>query len=428
MVNLATFEERESEVRSYCRSFPTVFDKALGATLFDTQGKRYLDFFSGAGALNYGHNNPRIKSEVLAYLEADGVIHSLDMATAAKSRFLERFVQVILAPRGFDYKIQFPGPTGTNAVEAALKLARKVTGRKSVVFFTGAFHGMTLGALSVSSPAARRQGAGIPLDYTSEVPFESDIGGENALQGLQELWREAASEEIPAAVIVETIQAEGGVRAASRGWLRRLREITRRHGVLLIVDDIQVGCGRTGTFFSFEDAEIEPDLVCLSKSISGLGLPMALLLIRPEFDQWRPGEHNGTFRGQNLSFVAATSALSYWEDGKFAAGVRAKEEIVRDTLETWVTEFSELNGRVVGRGLIQGLAFADPSIASRISRAAFERGLVIECAGPLEEVLKLLPALSMTSDELREGLGILGRSLEEAAAESRDLALQTVAG
>jgi len=415
-MDLSVFETMESSVRTYCRAFPTVFARAVGATLFDARGRSFVDFFSGAGALNYGHNNPLIKRRVLDYLEADGIVHSLDMATEAKGEFLEGFTRVILKPRGLDYRLQFPGPTGTNAVEAAMKLARKATGRKDVVYFRGAFHGMTMGALSVSGDPARRESAGIPLDYTVEVPYEGDACALG--DGLEELaarmCQASGEAELPAAVIVETIQVEGGIRAASTPWLRRLEELVRAYGTLLIVDDIQVGCGRAGTFFSFETAGLEPDLVCLSKSISGLGLPMSLVLIRPALDLWRPGEHNGTFRGQNLSFVAATEALSYWRDERLTAAVAAKARIVREALDQWTAAYPELQARPVGRGLVQGLAFGDASLARRVSRAAFERGLVVETAGLADEVLKLLPPLTIAEEELSKGLDILGSSIDAA--------------
>ncbi|HEY2737274.1 MAG TPA: diaminobutyrate--2-oxoglutarate transaminase, partial [Thermoanaerobaculia bacterium] len=279
------FSTLESEVRSYSRQFPVVFERAVGSRLYDESGREHVDFFSGAGTVNYGHNNPVFKELLIDYLRRDGITHALDMATTAKRDFLIRFERVILAPRGLRYKVQFTGPTGTNAVEAALKLARKVTGRSNVLFFQNAYHGMTLGALAVTGNASKRRGAGVPLLHTMPVPFDGDLGERDTIEHLRGLLENPSSGvDRPAAVIVETVQAEGGVRAASTAWLQRLAELLREHGILLIADDIQVGCGRTGTFFSFEAAGIVPDIVCLSKSISGFGLPMALVLIRPELD------------------------------------------------------------------------------------------------------------------------------------------------
>lgn len=409
------FEALESEVRTYCRSFPTIFKSASGSTVVDQDGKEYLDFFCGAGALNYGHNHPQMKRRLIDYLEHDGILHSLDMATEAKAEFLQRFESIILRPRGLDYKIQFVGPTGTNAVEAALKLVRKVTGRKTVLYFYNAYHGLSLGSLAVTANPSKRAAAGVPFHYTLPVPFDGDLGPDHdTLQYLEKLLGQLSGAERPAAVILETIQAEGGVRVARTKWLQCLAPILRKHEVLLIVDDIQVGCGRTGTFFSFETADLRPDVVCLSKSIGGFGLPMALVLIRSDLDIWKPGEHNGTFRGNNLAFVAGAEALSYWEDDQLSCAVDEKGRLVQRRLKAMVERYPQAAGEVRGRGLIQGIAFGTEELAKRVSRAAFQRGLLIETAGPCDEVLKLLPALVIDQAELERGLDLIEESLSEA--------------
>jgi diaminobutyrate-2-oxoglutarate transaminase len=420
------FDTLESEVRSYCRQFPVVFERAAGSRLFDESGREYIDFFSGAGSVNYGHNNPLFKELLVDYLRRDGITHSLDMATTAKKDFLTRFQQVILEPRGLRYKVQFTGPTGTNAVEAALKLARKVTGRPHVLYFYNAYHGMTLGALAVTGNASKRKGAGVPLLYTAPILFEGDLGESDTLEHLRTILENPSSGvDLPAAVIVETVQAEGGVRTASLPWLRRLADLLRRHGILLIADDIQVGCGRTGTFFSFETAGIVPDVVCLSKSISGFGLPMALVLIRPDLDVWSPGEHNGTFRGNNLAFVTAAAALDYWRDGSFSGEILRKGDLVRSRLERIAARHPEVCGAPRGRGLIQGLHLEPEGLAAEVARQSFASGLVIEAVGPRDEVLKILPPLVIADDELGRGLDILEQALEQALeqTQSRDPAL-----
>lgn len=408
-----TFEKHESEVRGYCRSFPAVFASAKGAWMTDDKGKRHLDFFAGAGVLNYGHNPDRMKQALLEYIERDGITHTLDMYSEAKEAFIRRFDEVILKPRGLSYKFQFPGPTGTNAVEAALKLARKVTGRQEIVGFTNAFHGMTLGSLSVTGNGFKRAGAGVPLTHTSAVPFDGYLGQDTDTLDYFEamLVDNGSGLEVPAAVIVETVQAEGGVNVASVEWLRRLREITAKHGIVMIVDDIQVGCGRTGRFFSFEEAGIVPDIVTLSKSLSGYGLPLALVLIKPELDQWAPGEHNGTFRGHCPAFVTATAALDYWTDDKLTRSVEAKSALVRERLEKMVKRIG-VEATVRGRGLIYGVDFADASIAGKVSAACFERGLILETAGIDDQVLKLLPSLTIDEADLKKGLDIIEASLE----------------
>ncbi|MEQ9575493.1 MAG: diaminobutyrate--2-oxoglutarate transaminase, partial [Rhodospirillales bacterium] len=391
-----TFERHESNVRGYIRNFPTVFTKAKDAKLTDQDGTQYIDFFAGAGVLNYGHNNAELKEAVMDYMAEDGIIHGLDMGTEAKETFLKTFHEVILKPRGMDYKIQFPGPTGTNAVESALKLARKVTGRTNVVSFTNAFHGMTAGALALTGNASKRAGAGVPLNNVTTMPFDGYMGKDvDTLDYFEKTLKDAGSGiDKPAAVIVETVQGEGGINLAGWKWLRRLRAICTQHDILMIVDDIQMGCGRTGPFFSFEPAAVMPDLICLSKAISGLGLPMALVLIRPDLDIWKPGEHNGTFRGNNLAFVSATKALDYWRDGVLEEDVAIKGRRIRERLSEIVDAHPEANLRVRGRGMVQGLVSEEEGLAVDICQEAFQNGLVMETAGVDDQVAKIMPPLT----------------------------------
>ncbi|SDN35805.1 diaminobutyrate--2-oxoglutarate transaminase [Allokutzneria albata] len=401
------FEALESEVRSYCRGWPTVFDTATGSSMTDEDGNAYLDFFAGAGALNYGHNPPELKRELLGYLARDGVTHGLDMSTTAKRRFLETFRRLVLAPRGLDYKVQFPGPTGANSVESALKLARKVTGREPVVSFTNAFHGMSLGALAVTGNAMKRGGAGVPLAHAVTMPFDNYFDGRmpDFLWFERLLLDSGSGLDLPAAVIVETVQGEGGINVARPEWLRGLSELCARHDMLLIVDDVQMGCGRTGPFFSFEEAGITPDIVCLSKSISGYGLPLSLTLIKPEHDIWEPGEHNGTFRGNNPAFVTATAALeTFWADDALERSTLAKGEWINNELSALAAGGEGMSVR--GRGLAQGLVFEQADRAGKACRAAFDRGLLVETSGPESEVAKIMPALTITDAELERGLAL----------------------
>ncbi|MCM9083067.1 diaminobutyrate--2-oxoglutarate transaminase [Streptomyces spororaveus] len=415
---LSVFETVESEVRSYCRAWPVVFERATGSWLYDEHGHRYLDFFAGAGSLNYGHNNPVLKRALLDYLERDGITHALDMSTTAKRTFLETFRSTVLEPRALPYKVMFPGPTGTNAVEAALKLARKAKGREAVVSFTNAFHGMSLGSLAVTGNAFKRAGAGIPLVHSTPMPFDQYLGGRTP----DFLWFERLLEDQgsglnhPAAVIVETIQGEGGINVARAEWLRALADLCRRRDMLLIVDDVQMGCGRTGDFFSFEEAGITPDIVTLSKSISGYGLPMALCLFKPELDLWEPGEHNGTFRGNNPAFVTATAALeTYWGDGVLRERTLVQGGHVESALRELCAEHGRLGATYRGRGMVWGIEFTHKERAAAVCRRAFEHGLLIETSGPEGEVVKLLPPLTITTDELDEGLDILARSVRDTA-------------
>ncbi|MGH3378223.1 MAG: diaminobutyrate--2-oxoglutarate transaminase [Actinoallomurus sp.] len=408
------FESLESEVRSYCRGWPAVFQKASGSHLYDEQGHAYLDFFAGAGTLNYGHNNPQLKEKLLAYLADDNIVHSLDMYTVAKRAFLETFQDVLLAPRGLDYRVQFPGPAGAAAVEAALKLARKYTGRETIVSFTNAFHGMTLGALAVTGNSMKRSGAGIPLNHTVPMPFDNYLDGQTPDFLLFERLLEDSGSglDVPAAVIVETVQGEGGLNVASPEWLRGLAAVCERYEILLIVDDVQMGCGRTGPFFSFEQAGIVPDIVCLSKSLSGYGLPFAVTLLKPELDVWEPGEHNGTFRGPNPAFVTATAALDFWTGEGMEKETLTKGDQVEEALTRIAAANPEAITGVRGRGLAQGIAFADPEVAPAVCAQAFDRRLLLETSGPEGEVVKLLPPLTTTPDELAQGLDIIAASVD----------------
>jgi diaminobutyrate-2-oxoglutarate transaminase len=420
--DMTIFEKLESEVRSYCRSFPTVFTKAKGYKMWDEKGTEYIDFFSGAGALNYGHNDPTMKAKLVDYILSDGITHSLDMATAPKAEFLTTFNDVILEPRNLDYKVMFPGPTGTNTVESALKLARKVTGRTDIISFTNGFHGMTIGALSVTGNAFKRKGAGIPLQNVVTMPYDSFVNDNlDTLEYLERFLEDGGSGvEIPAAMILETVQGEGGINAASFEWLQRVEQICKRWGILLIVDDVQAGVGRTGTFFSFEKAGIKPDIVCMSKSIGGYGLPLAITLIRPDLDIWAPGEHNGTFRGNNHAFVTATAALSYWKDENFEKNIQEKSERIFKFLERIVADYPELKGEAKGRGYMVGIASEVEGLSGQIAAEAFERGLIMETSGPKDEVFKLFPPLIIDDEGLEKGFKIIEDSVK-AVLGSKEL-------
>lgn len=418
------FERRESRVRSYCRSFPDVFKAARGATLIAEDGRRYIDFLSGCSTLNYGHNHPDLKQALLDYISADGVAHGLDMHTEAKAAFLESFERLILKPRGLDYRLMFPGPTGANAVEAALKIARKITGRTNIVAFTNGFHGMTLGALAATGNASKRGGAGIPLAGITHEAYDNYFGeGTDTAEQLDRRLSDPSSGlDKPAAIIVETVQGEGGLNVASDAWLRRIEKIARKHGALLIVDDIQAGIGRTSGFFSFERAGIRPDIVTLAKSLSGLGLPFALTLIRPEHDRWKPGEHNGTFRGNNHAFVTAARALElFWSDSTFEAEAARKSARLRDALKS-ITTGSPLAIRVKGRGMMSGIEMQSGKVAAEVCAACFEKGLIIETSGSDDEVVKVLAPLNIPDAELDAGLKILSDAVRAVSARRQKTA------
>ncbi|CAH2399399.1 diaminobutyrate--2-oxoglutarate transaminase [Mesorhizobium escarrei] len=425
-VSLALFDRLESEVRSYVRSFPVLFDRGVGTTLTAADGQEYLDFFGGAGALNYGHNNQAFKQALLDYIERDGIVHSLDLATTAKKGFIEAFERYILKPRGLTYKLQFTGPTGANAVEAALKLARQVTARSNIVSFTGSYHGVSAGSLAATANKDMRAAAGFPLAHVTSLPYEGYLGESfDTIAYLEKLLADPSSGfDTPAAVILEAVQGEGGINPASVEWLQRLRELTSRHGIVLILDDIQAGVGRTGKFFSFEPSGIVPDIVTLSKSLSAYGTPMALVLIKPDLDVWKPAAHTGTFRGNNLAFVTARAALeTYWSDSKFEDEIARKSEILATELASIAADHPGLGLSVRGRGLMYGLVSPkDHSLPARVSKEAFARRLVLETAGSYSEVLKFMPALTIAEADLRRGLSIIRdcvRTVQDSTAASR---------
>ena len=407
-------ERLESQVRVYCRSFPTVFKTAQGNRMTAEDGTVYLDFFSGAGALNYGHNDAAMEDALVDYIRAHGVNHGLDMATTAKQTFLETLEEVVLKPRGMDYKLQFPGPTGTNAIEAALKLARKVTGRSGLIHFTHSFHGMTLGAVAVTSNAAVRNSAGLELPNTTTAPYCGYYGdARNTADDLEALLSDSFSGvDKPAAIIVETVQGEGGINVADFDWLRQVEQICREHDLLLIVDDIQAGIGRTGPFFSFEPAGIKPDIVTVAKSLSGMGLPLAMVLLRPDLDIWDPGEHTGTFRGNNQAFVTAVAALNkFWRDDALETNTVRKGEYVRDRLKAIVAAHAGFEAEVRGRGFFSGLDCARAELGNEIIGQCFERGLLMETTGQDDRVVKIMPPLISTDGDLDEGLDIIDRAI-----------------
>lgn len=413
---LDVFQNEESDVRYYCRKLPNLLSAASGGIVRDVEGAEFIDFMSACGTLNYGHNHPHLKAAAVEYLQQDGIIAALDLHTTAKLKFIERFRDVVLRPRQLEYKLQFPGPTGANCVEAAVKLARKATGRTAVVAFTNAFHGMSLGALALTGSSAARAASTALLNGVIRVPYDGYRGaGVRDLETLEAMAKDPSGGIDPiAAIIVETVQGEGGLNVASSKWLQNLAAMARRLGALLVVDDIQAGCGRTGTFFSFEDLGIEPDLICLAKSISGIGLPMSLLLLKAERDIWQPGEHNGTFRGNSLAFVTAAAALDLWEHGGMAV-----IEQNSATLSAWTNRMAQAYPgmlRAKGKGMMRGLEFSRADAARSGARLALQSRVIVECCGPFQEVLKIMPPLNIETAILVEGLERLERAVVDALA------------
>lgn len=417
------FEEIESEVQCYARSFPRVFNKAQGEYLYDTEGNQYLDFLAGAGTLNYGHNNPVFKKELLKYIEADGITHGLDLHTKAKGNFLNTFNDMILKPRNMDYIVQFTGPTGANAVETAMKLARKIKQRETIISFTNGYHGVTLGALATTGNQHHRGGAGMLLTGVDTLPYDGYMGDDmDTTAYLDKVLTDSSSGvDHPAAIILETVQGEGGITAASYGWLQNIEKICKKHDILLIVDDIQAGCGRTGTFFSFDEVGIQPDIITMSKSLSGYGLPFAMVLFKPEHDIWKPGEHNGTFRGNNLAFVTAEAAIKhYWSDDLFSKEVKRKGKYMYDRINKIIDQYGEGNFSSRGRGMFQGINCVSGDLASKITKLAFKNGLMIETSGADDHVIKFLCPLTISDQNLKKGMDILEDAIETVCAKVKN--------
>lgn len=423
-MELNSIDRHESNVRSYVRAFPTVFSTAEGAWLTDVEGKRYLDFFAGAGTLNYGHNNAYARNAILNYVQKCGITHALDMATEAKLDLIDAFQRIILKPRQLDYRMQFTGPTGANAVEAAIKLARKSTRRSHVVAFTNGYHGHSLGALALTGNRYYHDEHYGSHNNVSHLPYDGYLGNFDTSLLFEKMLNDPSSGlPIPAAVIVELVQGEGGINVASSAWIQSIARVCKQHGIWLIIDDIQVGNGRTGDFFSFEASGITPDIVCISKAIGG-GLPMSLLLLKPECDQWKPAEHTGTFRGNNLAFVASRALLNYWTDEAFRSSLREHSKTIHGSLNAIAAEHAERNWQVRGRGMVWGLDVGCGDFAGAVSKAAFRKGLVVETCGAHDQVVKLLPPLTISSEDLGLGLRIIADSIDEVlrASEKRERA------
>ena len=395
------FEQHESEIRAYCRAVPTVFKSAKNAVMIDENNDDYIDFFAGAGVLNFGHNNTQMQDAIIEFIKNDGVIQSLDMFTDVKRDFIKSFVKTILEPRKMgDYKLQFTGPTGTNAVEAALKLARKVTGRTEVVAFHRGFHGMTLGALACTANNAFRSSSGVPLNNVIRGTF-NDM---HALKLMREQIEHTGSGlTAPAAFIIEPLQAEGGVHEASYEWIQAVQKLAKDTGALLILDDIQGASGRTGSYFSFDDMDLDPDIIVLAKGLGGIGTPIGMCINKPEYDKaGGPGQHTGTFRGQGLSYVAGRVGIEFFKDETFNSETKRKGEIIRAVLDQLNEKYSQVID-VRQKGMMLAINFDSPATAKAITTKCFENRLII-AACSTGEIVKFIPPLTIEDEILQEGL------------------------
>ena len=410
-----SFEQLESNVRSYCRKWPAVFASAQGSTITDVDGVEYLDFFAGAGALSFGHNNPVLVEVAIEHLRAGRLLHSLDTFTVEKRRFLENMQRYVLEPRHLDMVVQTVGPTGATAVEAALQLAQRITGHRAVVGFEGSYHGMSYRAASISASMAGRATSAHLKDFVA-LPFVENVTDAD-LELLDRTLRSTVDGQPIGALIIEPTQGEGGARPFDPAYLRAIRERCSELGIIVIADEVQAGVGRTGPFFSFESSGLDPDIVCVSKSISGLGLPMALNLVRRSLDTWTPGEFSGTFRGNNLAFATSATMLeTYWADPTLEKSTEQRGHTVRTALQDMSDQFGGGAFVVRGNGLLCGLDVGSTELAARIAETAFEQRLIVETCGAGDTTVKLLPALVISDDQLSDGLTRLSDAVARASS------------
>ncbi len=434
--------ETESNARSYPRKFPFALKKAKGAWIEDVEGNKYLDFLCGAGTLALGHNNDAIKEKMLEMLSEDAPLHTLDLTTPTKDLFVSTLESLLPGELKNNAKIQFCSPSGTDAVDAALKLCKTATGRTSVIAFSGGYHGMGHGALSLTGNLnAKNKVHGLmpdahffPYPYSYRCPF--GLGGDAGVDACCEYFERTLKDPesgitLPAAVILEPIQGEGGVIPAPKKFLQTVRRVTKELGIPMICDEIQCGVGRSGNFFAFEYADIVPDVILISKAIGG-GLPMAVVVYNKELDKWTAGAHAGTFRGNQLAMAGGTVVMNTVNTPKFLQDVREKGEYLKAKVENLKKEVSII-GDIRGRGLMLGVEFVDPNgakdklgslpssgeTAARIQNICFNKHLVMEKGGRNGSVMRCLCPLNVTYEELDQMVAIFTEAVKEVDADVR---------
>jgi diaminobutyrate-2-oxoglutarate transaminase len=400
-------ERYESVSQNYVRSARIIFDRARGSELFDELGNRYIDFFSAGSSLTLGHNNAGVTSALKAYLSEGRVFQTCDKTSVSKRNFIEKFVNAVLEPRKLNYKILFTDPAGGTAAELAFRLARPFRNRTNIIAFTNANHGLTEGSLSATG-RQRQQSFGLRAN-TMFMPYCGYFGDDtDTIAFLRRYLTDTTSGlDLPAAAIVETTQVHGGLHIASAKWLKALEQLCREFEILLIVDETHTGCGRVGSYFSFEKAGLSPDMVIAPNAIAG-GLPISMLLLRPELDMWRPGEQVGAFQGDSLAFIAATELLSEWSEARVNS-IAHLGAIMAQELSAFQERFPRRNFAVRGQGMLWGLDFARPGSAAVVSAWALERGLIVEPARLRDEVLLVLPPVTIEEAVLRDGLARLSQ-------------------
>ncbi|MCD9194312.1 diaminobutyrate--2-oxoglutarate transaminase family protein [Streptomyces albireticuli] len=435
-------DARESSARTYARHLRIVPVRASGMTVEGADGRTYLDCLSGAGTLALGHNHPVAVEAMRKVIDSGRPMHTLDIATPEKDAFTEALFATLPPALARTARIQFCSPAGTDAVEAALKLARSATGRQGLAAFTGAYHGMTTGALAVSGGVAAKARVGgfagdvtrlpYPYPYRCPLGLGGDLGACAAAEYARRLLADPNGGVVPpAAMILEPVQGEGGVVPAPADWLRAMREITRQHGIPLIADEVQTGMGRTGTLWASEHAGVVPDVLVASKAIGG-GLPLAVVVYRGDLDVWEPGAHAGTFRGTTLAMATGAATLGYITENRLAERAASLGTRMLARLEELRARYAHI-GDVRGRGLMLGVELvdpegepdilgslpADPALARAVRAACLDRGLIVELGGRHDTVVRLLPPLIISDDEAETVLERFTDALEASTRAAR---------
>lgn len=425
-------DELESSARSYPRSVPIAMEEGRGATMRDADGNTFIDFFGGAGVLNVGHSHP---AALAAAREQEGkLVHALDFPTTPKLRLMRKLRELLPGALGQSGRFHFGGPTGSDAIESALKLTRAHTGREAVIAFQGSYHGMTKEALSLTSDTSFGGPVTTPVHfmpypycYRCPLGLKPD-SCETACAKLLEttLSDPHTGVPTPAAVLIEPIQGEGGTIVPPKGYLSEIRRITREHDVPLICDEIQTGFGRTGTMFACEHDGVTPDAMTLSKALGGIGYPLSCVAYDQELDTWSKGAHIGTFRGHQVAMAAGIAAIEFMQEADLAAHAEALGELTLEHLREAQQTLLAV-GDVRGKGLMIGIEMVrdretkEPwgEMATRVRSECFKRGVVIEVGGHFGNVARFLPPLVITRELMLRGVEIFVESVrasEEALA------------
>ena len=433
---LARQSQMESNVRSYPRKLPLVIAEALGCWVTDVEGTKYLDCLAGAGTLALGHNHPVVIKSIQDTLTSGLPLHTLDLTTPLKDAFTEALLEQL--PGGKEeYCLQFCGPSGADGTEAAMKLAKTYTGRNTIISFSGGFHGMTHGSLSVTGNLSAKNAVNGLMPGVQFMPYPHEyrcplgLGGEAGVDALT-YYFENFIEDVesgvtkPAAVILEAIQGEGGVVTAPVKWLKKIREVTQKHDIVLILDEVQAGFGRSGKMFAFEHAGIEPDIIVMSKAVGG-SLPLAVLGIKRKFDAWQPAGHTGTFRGNQLAMATGLATIKMIKEQNLAQNSQERGDFLQAELKNLAKEFPCI-GNVRGKGLMIGIEIVDETkqadhmglfpgdskLSAAIQTACFNNKLLLEKGGRNGTVIRLLCPLIITQAECEEVIVRFKKAVAEA--------------